>query len=199
MHVERLRAAACAAPRRMSETLVEELESHAVDDDDMPIRMPEWGRAVANQRMHFESCVLIDSASDGPLFYKFLFGMQNPLYIAGSPLTVADRWAPTPMDSIISADEWHSQWHAYVFDVDYMHNVPADVLADVPEWRVHVLQFIQDVGGRKPVSDASPVPLREYLQCLPPLQCKRQGNGHADARAQSTKDIDHDLRGSRHC
>ena len=66
-----------------------------VANNDESRQRPEWLSAVCAMRDHFANACFVFTNDDGnDSFFKFMFAVQNPLYIEFSQLSGVDEYLP---------------------------------------------------------------------------------------------------------
>lgn len=162
--------AALRCPLPLNEQQKALLDSQSIFEAPQP-PMPAWGRRVAVAREHFEDVVFQVSEGDAVAYFKFLYAVQNPTYLAFGKLQLIDK--PLLLVENLSIDTWEQLDEAKF----HWHCNFADLLssADLATVDIASIQVIQDcfyAQKMEVLSESTPQPLEVFLDNLPLAEAK---------------------------
>ena len=107
--------------------------------------------------------------------YKFVFGIQQPMYVALAPAVAVEDDVPLVNVTGRNWKELAMSTVRHTFTVDYMTLVSASCLDGVDMDNIECVPDCVHTGGDRMVSDADQMALKTFLERLPPLVARRSG------------------------
>ena len=159
-----LRATAMSTPRPISGNHLAALERHDASARPMAM-MPQWAIIVARFRAHFQKAIFFLIPAMGELeYWKFLYAVQNPMYVAVAPLeskiVVMSTYVPEGVGDEMSHERCR-------FHCSYACLKIAAATPIVAKHQIFVLPECLHIGGMEIATDSCPVTFGEYTAPLP--------------------------------
>eukprot|EP00974_Lingulodinium_polyedra_P134229 11228333-Lingulodinium_polyedra.AAC.1 len=151
--------------------------------------MPGWHPAMARNRDYFSGCVLGIQKADGQKeYYKYLYSVQSPGYLALSPCQLiiqdksAGRYGPPSLQETIDS--------RHLFKVNFAALCSGECLKDIPLEAVTVISDTVMLGGTWARSGCIEEPLATVLGWLPGADTPARQENDEPPRKQRKKDED---------
>lgn len=162
---------------------------------DLEVSMPGWVASIANNREYFvDSALVCYDEEDNVSYYKVLYAIQNPYYLALTELRRLEEFVTLRP---VNASSWGTMALAtprYAFHCNYAAHRSA---ADIPRndnLAIFVLTDLQHTGQCRVVTHDFPTPLEEYLAKLPnKAKAKRSADATPAATKRTVSDDTYDL------
>eukprot|EP00974_Lingulodinium_polyedra_P074770 7244456-Lingulodinium_polyedra.AAC.1 len=129
--------------------------------------MPGWAGAMAQGRDYFRDSVLAvqEDANSEKAYFKFLYAVQPPTYIALCPLSKVDR-------ALVQQRVTHDNWHTCdpvreCFHCNYAAMTSAEELYGVDASAISVLAPTLHQGGQVMTTEMLEEPLQTFLSMVP--------------------------------
>ena len=158
--VQDLRDAALTTPRPISEPRMRAIGAHDVWARPNP-PMPAWASLVARNRGLFERVVLLAIPRTGEkYFFKVLYAVQSPVYVALTPLREEEVFVHTERwpGSDAPLETPRHKWHCNFASMSHAGHVP-----ETREGNICVFPDSVYAGKMVVVSDAFPIRLSDYV------------------------------------
>ena len=136
---------------------------------------PAWVSAVAYNREYFRNCAFFIDRGEGQVeAVKFIFAVQNPLYVGFGRINAMETWTslgPVTGDNLEAlASDGRRAFHTDLFDL-----IPSSYFADVPADCIAVLPHLEYADGCKMTTWAVHAEtLTDFLATLPPIKRKHR-------------------------
>eukprot|EP00974_Lingulodinium_polyedra_P111971 10833441-Lingulodinium_polyedra.AAC.1 len=166
-HIDPLRQLAWSCPHPTSEGMMKALESWHVWSPEVPT-MPDWAHSVAKRRAHFADTVLKvlgDEEEEAPKYFKFIYAIQKPCYLALCPLT----YQPGVVQQVeVGSHNWHSidqtrfSWHC-----NFAEMASAEALLGVSIKKIWVITRSYFQHDMVVSSEMQQQPLEKFLDKYP--------------------------------
>ena len=130
------------------------------------IPQPAWAKAVIRNRDYFKDTALLINRHDGPLeYFKFIYAVQQPHYLALSPMRLADDFG---VDLTSGAFDFNMppapKWR---FHCNLAKNISAAEVSEAILEDVFVIPACRHTDGLLLESPCDTEPLKLYLDQLP--------------------------------
>ena len=172
------RVEAMRVPQPTGAVARQQLEAQAVWHPEHP-RMPAWAASVAAHRADFKDAALMFGIDESrQQVFKFLYAVQNPIYVALTPLVEDDFF---PVFPTRHSDNWSGvtlQRVTFRFRCNYADLTSAAACPCIHESEMFVLLNLEHTGGTVVQTSARAIPFTDFLRNLPALErAERQAPG----------------------
>ena len=144
--------------------------------------MPEWAKAVCRHRDYFtETVFLLQRGPGAQEFWRFVYGVKSPFYLALSRLRISDEFAIYMGPDVLldSAPDTMWEFHCNLAD----NKSAADVDPPVTMDQVFVIPHVTHTRGLIIATPCSPEPLGTFIAQLPDA-------GHTEPKTKVAKKAD---------
>ena len=154
-----MRRVLCQPPLPWTRAYIAELARHPVWAHAEPDQ-PQWASAIVKHRDFFSECAILVVGEDDDAFYKIVYMVQNPVYLALSPMSAIALPTPNPAHDLMDRIERSvcGRWACH-----YGSMMTAGDLMDVTPDQIWIVPCIVHEGGVMASSTMQPVPYRTLL------------------------------------
>jgi hypothetical protein len=188
--VRELRADAMTAPKPTDDLSKKRYEALGRTPSVHPI-MPQWARDVASRREYFRDCIFVLHLEGGVQYWKFLYAVQSPIYLAVTRLQRRVHYRETRE---VRGDTWASlneEAVRYKFACNYADHANAADMPEIQADSMHVITNAMHVGGTTVVARSASIPFLTYIDRVPePVKKRADVDGNSSERRKRSHDAD---------
>ena len=151
----------CKSPAPWSQPYVAELGRHPTWSWQEP-KQPNWATAIVQHREFFAGCGLLVSRASGDEWYKIVYMVKNPVYLALCPMQEVSVVRPDlPSDATVWQIEEsfeRTRWRC-----NYGNMTTAADIPDAQPSEIYVAPCLKHIGGIIITTSWEPIPYRLFL------------------------------------
>lgn len=165
--VHLLRDDALRCPLPTPATTIAEMDRVVIDVAVPDAVLPSWAKSICSQREHFMDCVLVAHVDNKNEYFKFLYAVKSPMYIALCRISLVPMTRPMENVHGKNFSDFNAQLMKMRFHVNFADVCSSEDLVIDGDSNLAVITDAKHLGGMVIETLQAPVPLNQYLRFLP--------------------------------
>jgi hypothetical protein len=129
--------------------------------------IPEWAASIIARRDAFRDCGIVVVHNGERLYFKILYAIQQPRYLALARLQVAQHYHTMPRVTLANWLSLHMDVTRHSFTCNFADHYSHGDVPPVSSASVLVMPDLEHLGGTTVISRQSSIPLIQYVALAP--------------------------------